>query len=119
MMADIATSSLDEFVHLAYFLQPFYVGSRRALFDLAKQVDRFRLIARFAWVVCRDDHAHIHGDHKAALANQPRPLDAFSLDLHDWNSSSRKCTVTSLATSFSFNQDQTAVHGMPSGRNSS
>ena len=58
------------------FCQPIYVALIGSRFDFFQKVYRFRLVARFAWVVFGDDHFEFRIIHEVVFAETMACLGA-------------------------------------------
>jgi hypothetical protein len=69
-------------VNLALRGQPGHVSPPGVLLDLAKELNRFRLVAQLAPTIDRDDHLDLDRNDILRRLNQAGPLDSLSGNTH-------------------------------------
>jgi len=74
--------NLHRRVDLALLGQPGDVSSLGMLLDLLKKLNRFRFVARLAWVINGDDHFNLDRNDIFLTLNQSSPLDSLSSNTH-------------------------------------
>ena len=83
------SSHPDGFVHFAVTPQPREVVGVCPLFDFAQQVDRFSLVARFAWIVDGYNHLDIHRDYVPIALDQASASYSLPWNPHHQSSSKK------------------------------
>src|SRR5262249_50236168 len=78
----LALRSLHGCIDLALLGQPGHASPFGVFLDLTKELNRFRLVARLAGVIDRDDHLDLDRNHILLGLNQAGPLDSLSGDTH-------------------------------------
>jgi hypothetical protein len=72
-----------QFINGAVSLNPIAIAFCGMFGYLAKQLDRFRFITRFARIIDRNDRFDLDGNDKPSALHQPDPLETFSFDSHN------------------------------------
>ena len=99
MVLEASTGSpcFHRLIDPAVLLKPFNVSSFGVFLNITQQLHGLGFIAGLAPIILRDDSLDLHRHDKIVGSNQPYARHPFSRNSHS-HTSSRKCTVTNLAT---------------------